>query len=740
MQDNNSFLLQGLNEQQRAAVSAARQNMLVVAGAGTGKTRVLVSRVAWLLSVEQLPARSLMAVTFTNKAADEMKERIGALNYASVDLRGLWCGTFHSLCARFLRSYAPQAGLQPNFVVIDSADQTALINEILKSNEQWGQDAKDYKIKPAALGGQISKFKEQCLRAADVSALKKGFSNEVERLAAEIYPEYEKRCNAMNGVDFSELLLRTYELFEQNQPLRELQHKRFEEILVDEFQDTNELQYKLLKLLAGPNCHVFAVGDDDQSIYGWRGAVVDNLWSFKKDFEPVAVYKLERNYRSTSQIVAAANALIKSNKDRLTDKVLVSDKGTGPMIEAMSFRDGPSEAEGIAKEIRRLIDEQQVSADSIAILYRVNARAANIETALMTYNIPYYVYGGLKFFERMEIQDALGYLKLSVNEADDTCFSRVINQPPRGIGPAKITTLRKIASERGCSLMQALRLACDYVKEHGKEAAKEIKAVAKSAVPFIELIDGLHVKAQEGAGPAALLEELLVTSQLRTFYKELDEKEKDKSFKEGKREQNLDELIANAKAVEKRCEDEPILDAEGKPISALITFLSNAALLSSAEINENGDNSTPTDQKVRLFTVHSAKGLEFDTVFISGFEKEVMPWGFASGPDNDKREAEERRLAYVAVTRAKRLLYLCWGRYTFHYMYGTMRTGPSPYVKEMQLGLGKEHGKIIHQTAFGSDEDYQEEEHSWGYGGYGSYGRRSSRSEYNGWSSRRRRY
>lgn len=726
MQDNS--LLHGLNEQQKAAVSAPRQNMLVVAGAGTGKTRVLVSRVAWLLSIEQLPARSLMAVTFTNKAAEEMRDRIGALNYASVDLRGLWCGTFHSLCARFLRAYAPQAGLEPNFVVLDTADQTALVTEILKGDELLAAEAKDNKIKPAAIVHQISKFKERCERAVDVAAMNpKDFSAETA-LAAKIYPEYEKRCNARNGVDFSELLLRTYELFSQNQPLRELQHKRFAEILVDEFQDTNELQYKLIKLLCGPQCHVFAVGDDDQSIYGWRGAVLDNLWSFKQEFEKVAVFKLETNYRSTTQIVAAANALIKSNTDRLTDKVLISDKGEGPVIEGMSFRDGSAEAEGIAKEIRRLIDEQGADPDSIAILYRVNARAANIETALMTYNIPYYVYGGLKFFERKEIQDALSYLKLCVNEADDTCFIRVINQPARGFGPAKLKTLNKIARERSCSYMAALRLAIEYTKQHPKEAGPELKSAARAAGPFVDMIDELHERAAQGAGPAELLSELLVKSGLLAFYKELDLKEQDKSFREGKREQNLNELIANARAVEQRCDAEPVLDAEGKPISALITFLSNAALLSAAEINENGESGTPSDKKVRLFTVHSAKGLEFDTVFIAGFEKEVMPWGFAFGSENEKREAEERRLAYVAVTRAKRLLYLCWGRTTFYYQYGTICTGPSPYLREMQLGLGADHGKIIHLTAFGSDDDYEEDDDDWSgwnrRSSYGGHGRR----------------
>lgn len=680
-------LLSSLNEQQRAVVAAPRQNMLVVAGAGTGKTRVLVSRVAWLLGVEAVPARALLAVTFTNKAAEEMRERIHAMNFNSVDLRGLWIGTFHSICARFLRAYAAQTGLQSNFTVLDTTDQTGIVEAILKEDPDLTGFAKLYKITPARIASQISKFKEQGRRASDLGAAKRD-GDALLYCASCIYPEYEKRCNAANGVDFSELLLRTWELFANNQPLRELQHHRFAEILVDEFQDTNPLQYRLLRLLCGPQCHIFAVGDDDQSIYGWRGADVANMANFQHDCAPVQLFKLERNYRSTSQIIQAANTLIRGNSSRLTDKNLVSDHGSGEKIRILTAYNNTVEACAIASTIASLT-AGGVKPGDIAVLYRVNSRALAIEQALMSQGIPYYVYGGLRFYDRREIHDAISYLKLAVNHSDDASFSRIINVPPRGIGPTKLETLEQIAAERQCSRLQALRLAVEYAESQGKKAGRAISALAKSAAPFLKLMDEAADKIREGTGPAALLSLLLENSGLLNYYRELDIKEAAKTLKEGKREFNLQELISNAAQTEYRQQVNPDLDAEGRPIDPVIAFLSNAALMSSTELDANGEYVPPSEQ-VRLFTIHSAKGLEFDTVFVSGFEDGVMPWGIGWGGSDfyQEREEEERRLAYVAITRARRCLYLCYAMHSPRWG-GDETGGPSDYLRELRLGMSR---------------------------------------------------
>ncbi len=689
-----SSVLNSLNEQQREVVCAPRQNMLVVAGAGTGKTRVLVSRVAWLLGEEHLPPRNLLAVTFTNKAALEMRERILAM-HCSPDLRGLWIGTFHAICARFLRAYAAQAGLQPNFTVLDTSDQKAVVEKILKDHPQLAAWAKDKKLTAAAIASQISKFKEQGRRAHDVRAeLYTGRYADLIRCAAAVYPEYEKRCNAANGVDFAELLLRTYELFAGNQPLRELQQHRFAEILVDEFQDTNPLQYKLLRLLCGPQGHIFAVGDDDQSIYGWRGADVTNMFRFRRECAPVQLVRLERNYRSTSQIILAANTLIRGNFSRLTDKNLISDQGSGEKIKILSAGNPVTEARAIATAVAELT-AAGVKAGDIAILYRVNSRALALEQALMDQGIPYYVYGGLRFFDRQEIQDALSYLRLLVNDSDDEAFSRIINVPTRGMGRSKLDLVEQIAAERQCPRLQALRLAAEYARSLGRQAGRNFTALAKSAAPFLQLMDEAAALLQAGAGLSSLLRHLLEHSGLLLHYRELDIKEAAKTLKEGKRESNLHELIGHALRTELRLQLEPEQDAADQAIDPLMVFLSNAALMTSAEINEKGE-SVPPDDQVRLFTIHSAKGLEFDTVFVSGFEDGVMPWGLNEDDDLDlssaAREEEERRLAYVAITRARRSLYLCYARKSFRKRNEDTATGgPSVFLDEMQLGMSAQH-------------------------------------------------
>lgn len=695
-----------LNEQQHAAVTAPRQNMLIVAGAGTGKTRVLVSRTAWLLAVEEIPARRILAVTFTNKAAAEMRTRIEAMHLEGIDLTGLWCGTFHSICGRFLRSYALQADLSPGFTILDVQGQTDLIKHLINQGVSAAKDRakldllpsaqraemlrlndihfrmKNCDMKPAQLAARISALKEAGLRAKEASKLLRGsLADNEDGIVADFYPFYERACQAGNQVDFSEMLLRTVELFETHPELRALQQRRFAEILVDEFQDTNSLQYRLIKLLKGPDNHIFAVGDDDQSIYGWRGADYRNLRNFEQDFAPVKLFKLEYNYRSTSEILAAANALIAHNPERLTDKQLRSIVGGGAKVYLLEGWDGMDEARRIARRIKRLLADG-ADPSHIAILYRNNSRSGNLEQALSAAGIKYSIYGGLRFFDRKEVQDALAYLRLAVNPSDDAAFNRIINVPPRGMGTAKVRLLEQIAGERRCSLMQALKLTLDYMAQGG-EAGREIKALVRAARPFYQLMDKLQQSIKQEADPDVLLTQILEQSGLYHYYQQIDEKEQ--SREDSGRRANLDELISNAQVIAAQEQRAPTTDAQGRPFGPVIAFLSNAALMGSGELDENGSAAANTG-RVRLFTIHAAKGLEFDTVFISGFEQGLLPFTFSRTED---REAEERRLAYVAITRAKKLLFLCWAQKGFSYSAGITEAGPSPFVEEMLRALGR---------------------------------------------------
>lgn len=688
--DPQASLLQSLNAEQRQAVSAERSNMLIVAGAGTGKTRVLVSRIAWLLGVEALAAREVLAVTFTNKAAHEMLERIEALKLNTVNLKGLWCGTFHSICARFLRSYAVQAGLDPSFTIMDSDDQKRFIDELLKAEEQadLAVAAKAAKLTPAKIGAIIADFKEQGLRAAQAAAKFHSRLTPEMELTLELYPVYEQECLRQSKVDFAELILRTVELFTHNAELRALQQRRFKEILVDEFQDTNHLQYQLLSLLKGHDSHIFAVGDDDQSIYGWRGADYRNLNRFLKDFAPVHLFKLEQNYRSTSQILHAANLLIGCNHERITDKHLQSVKGDGERISVLSFNKVEDEASGIAQCIEKLIADG-AAPSSIAVLYRNNARSALIEQELLQRSIPYYVYGGQRFYERKEVQDAISYLRLAVNPSDNGALLRIINVPARGFGPAKLSTLRAIAAERGISLHQALCQVVAFAKEHA-DAPREIKLLAKKSAGFVELIAALNAKVQAGASPELLLT-MVLEAGLLDYYAQVDAKEK-KDSDEG-RCANLEMLLLNAKNLSAREERTPTEDADGKPLSKIVAFLSNAALMGSTELTASGSSGDDFAKKVRLYTIHSAKGLEFDTVFVAGFERGLLPFVPFQQPREQAQQRkcleEERRLAYVAITRAKNHLYLCYAAYAFSYYSGWQLAGPSPFLNDIVRALGR---------------------------------------------------
>ena len=609
-----STLLQGLNPEQLAAVTLPPQHALILAGAGSGKTRVLTTRIAWLIETNQAGPHGILAVTFTNKAAKEMLTRLSAM--LPINLRGMWIGTFHGLCNRLLRAHHREAGLPQLFQILDQADQLSAIKRLEKS-----LDVDDEKFPPRELQHFINAQKEQGLRASNVEAWD-GFT----RRRVELYEAYERQCQREGVVDFAELLLRSFELLSRNEILCRHYQERFRHILVDEFQDTNVLQYRWLKLLAGERCCIFAVGDDDQSIYGFRGAEVGNMRDFEREFKVDNVIRLEQNYRSHGNILDAANAIIKHNVSRL-GKNLWTDAGGGEPIRVFEAASDLDEAHWIVEEIKALGREGYARAE-IALLYRSNAQSRVLEHALFNAGLPYRVYGGLRFFERQEVKHALAYLRLIANPDDDTAFSRVVNFPARGIGARSLEQLADAARSRGVSL-------------HGAIALLTGKA-GSSLTAFAALIGKIR-EGSDGLPLPELVEHMLELSGLVSHYR---------NDKEGAdRLANLDELInASAGFVAEEGSREP----EEQEQSDLAAFLAHAAL--EAGEHQAGDS----DDAVQLMTVHSAKGLEFNAVFISGLEEGLFP--HENALLEDRGLEEERRLMYVAVTRARERLYLSFAQ------------------------------------------------------------------------------
>ena len=622
-------MIDRLNPQQQAAVTLPAGHALVLAGAGSGKTSVLTTRMAWLIQTGQTSPYGLMAVTFTNKAAREMLTRLTAL--LPIDTRGMWIGTFHGLCNRFLRTHYRDAGLVQSFQILDSADQQASIKRMLKAN-----NVDDEKFPPKDVQRFINSSKEEGLRPDSIEAY-----DAHRRRLVDLYRLYQEQCEREGVVDFAELLLRSYELLSRNAPIREHYQQRFGHILVDEFQDTNNLQYRWLKLLAGTQSSIFAVGDDDQSIYAFRGANVGNMADFERDYAKGNVIRLEQNYRSCGRILDAANALIANNTGRL-GKNLWTDSGSGEPIRISEQASDAMEAVWVLDEIKSLIHEGRERSE-IAVLYRSNAQSRIIEHQLFSHGIPYKVYGGQRFFERQEIKHALAYLRLADNLDDDTAFLRVVNFPTRGIGARSVEQLSELARERGLSLMRAI----PYIE--GRPAA----ALAR----FAAIIQELANQGQVISLPE-LIEHTVHESGLLAHYQ---------ADREGaERLENLQELV-NAAAVYVQEEDLSDLaagripdahvstaDEQGvlppAPMSPLGGFLAHASL-------EAGDNQAQHGQDaVQLMTIHAAKGLEFDAVFITGLEEGLFPH------ENSLLEAggleEERRLMYVAITRARQRLYI----------------------------------------------------------------------------------
>ena len=613
-----SDLLANLNPEQLAAVTLPPQHALILAGAGSGKTRVLTTRIAWLISTGQVGQHGVLAVTFTNKAAKEMLARLSAM--LPINTRGLWIGTFHGLCNRLLRAHYREAGLPSLFQILDSSDQLSAIKRLLKN-----LNVDDEKFPPREIANFINAHKEQGIRAAQAEAY-----DDYTRRRVDIYAEYDARCQREGVVDFAELLLRSYELLKRNEPLRRHYQERFRHILVDEFQDTNRLQYAWLKLLAGRDGNtatpdgacLFAVGDDDQSIYAFRGAEVGNMRDLEREFAVENVIRLEQNYRSHGNILDAANALIKNNRGRL-GKNLWTDAGAGEAIRVFEAFSDIDEARFVVDEVRELVRDGFVRTQ-IALLYRSNAQSRVLEHQLFSAGVPYRVYGGLRFFDRQEIKHALAYLRLIGNPDDDTAFTRVVNFPTRGIGSRSLEALQEAAHRANSSLYNA--------------AASLSGKAGTSVGTFIRLIETMRADTENLPLPE-VIDHLIEKSGLRQFY--LGEKEG------RERLENLDELINAATNFLQEETDTMANPAEANPLAS---FLAHASL-------EAGEHQAGEGQEaVQLMTVHAAKGLEFDVVFITGLEQGLFPHE-NSTQERDGLE-EERRLMYVAVTRARKRLYL----------------------------------------------------------------------------------
>ena len=642
-----SYLLDGLNDKQRDAVAAPPQHMLVLAGAGSGKTRVLVHRLAWLMQVERVAPFSLLAVTFTNKAAQEMRGRIEST--IGVSLNNLWMGTFHGLSHRMLRAHYQEAGLPQGFQIIDSDDQHRLVKRVLKA---LNLDEKHWPAKQ--IQWFINARKDEGQRPGSIDA---GADYSLQQMV-KIYAAYQEMCDRAGLVDFAEILLRSFELLKNHADVRGHYQQRFRHILVDEFQDTNAIQYNWLRLLAGSAAKVMIVGDDDQSIYGWRGARVENIQQFLKDFDGADTIRLEQNYRSTSTILKAANAVISNNQGRL-GKDLWTDGSEGETIAVYNAFNELDEARFIVSRIRDWHNKGNPLTEA-AILYRNNAQSRVLEEALIQEGLHYRIYGGLRFYERQEIKDALAYLRLINNRQDDAAMERVINTPARGIGETTLNKVRQQARASQQTLWQALEQML---------AEKQLSGRAASAIDqFMQLISQLDNELTD-LPLHEQAEHVIKQSGLYAMY------QAEKGEKAQTRIENLNELIT-------ACQNfDSVLQEEMSPLAA---FLSQAALEAGEyQAEEHSD-------AVQLMTLHSAKGLEFPLVFICGLEEGMFP-SQQSGDDPTRLE-EERRLCYVGMTRAMQKLYLChaqsrrlYGQEQYPKPSRFLREIPAECVEEIRL-------------------------------------------------------
>ena len=646
-----THILDSLNDPQRQAVTAPRGNMLVLAGAGSGKTRVLVHRIAWLIEAEAVSPHGILAVTFTNKAAQEMRARTEAL--LSIPTRTMWVGTFHGIANRLLRMHWREAGLPQNFQVLDADDQLRLVKRVMRA-----LDIDEQKWPARQAVWFINGAKDDGKRAADMP----GSDDLFQITHKKIYENYEVLCQQGGLVDFAELLLRSHELWLEQPALLTHYQERFGEVLVDEFQDTNAIQYAWLRVLAGERSHVMAVGDDDQSIYGWRGAKVENIHGFQRDLAQVQTIRLEQNYRSTKVILDAANALIGHNTGRL-GKELWTDGETGEPIKLYAGYNDLDEARFIADRAQEWIAGGGGPGD-IAVLYRSNAQSRVIEEALLQSNIPYRIYGGLRFFERAEIKNALAYMRLMADPHSDPAFERVVNTPTRGIGDKTVETLRAEARGREISMWQAAK---DCVADGSVNAR-----TANALNGFIRLIEDMAA-ATEALGLHELCEHVIDASGLLDFHG------KERGERGLAKKENLQELVTACRQFSGELVF-PFEDSDDEGISLLDEFLDHAAL-------DAGDRQSDSGPSLQMMTLHSAKGLEFPLVFLAGIEEGLFPHRMSA--EEPGRMEEERRLCYVGITRAMRQLYLTYAE--TRRLHGTdSYNRPSRFVAELPAELVEE--------------------------------------------------
>jgi len=652
-----SYLLDGLNDAQRTAVSAPAGSYLILAGAGSGKTRVLTNRIAWLIKTENVSPYSVLAVTFTNKAAAEMRSRIESL--LGIPVRGMWVGTFHGIAHRLLRAHWKDANLPQNFQIIDSDDQLRLVKRIIKSLEL---DEKKWPARQAV--GFINSHKDEGFRPKNIE----DYGDLYTKTHLDIYRAYEEACQRGGMVDFAEMLLRAHELWLNNPLLLKHYQERFSHLLVDEFQDTNSIQYAWIRVLAGDKDNILVVGDDDQSIYGWRGAKIENIQKFSTDFPNSEMIRLEQNYRSTGTILKAANGLITQNVGRL-GKELWTDKADGDAINLYAAFNEIDEARYIVARIKDW-NTQGNNFKEAAVLYRSNAQSRVLEEALLRAKIPYRIYGGQRFFDRLEIRNALAYMRLISHRDADASFERVINMPTRGIGDKSVQMIRNLARGNDISMWQAARNIV---------ASTTMTARARNAIQaFLTLIDTMDDGTKE-SDLVGLCEIVIKQTGLKDYYA------KEKGEKGQARLENLEELISAARTFDPEPDfgaDEA--DENADPITVLDEFLSHAAL-------EAGESqSDPNQDSVQMMTLHSAKGLEFPLVFLSGLEDGLFPHQMSM--EEPGRLEEERRLCYVGITRAMKVLYLTYaetrrinGSETYNRISRFVNEIPSELVQEVRI-------------------------------------------------------
>ena len=612
-------IVDGLNEKQQQSVALDEDiNALILAGAGSGKTRVLTHRIHYLVSTKNYHVDDILAVTFTNKAANEMKERLSDLLRRPIGR--MWIGTFHSLAHRLLRTHPIEANLSPTFQILDAQDQFRIIKRLMKEN---GVDETKFPIKKVQWF--INQQKDEGILPHEIDA---GYNFFVKQ-SAKVFDLYERHCQVNDLVDFAGLLVKSYGLLKNNQSLLEHYQNKFRHILVDEFQDTNRIQYQFIKILHNQTNHVFCVGDDDQSIYGWRGAKIENIQKIENDFKPIQVIKLEQNYRSTGNILSASNALIANNQNRL-EKSLWTESGDGDLINVLNARTETEEAQYVVGEIQTQFNQGR-NLDECAILYRSNAQSRVFEESLIKQNLNYRIYGGLRFFERAEIKDAMGYIRLIENTSDNIAFERIVNFPTRGIGLSTIEKIRSYANENQTNLFQSSIAIVDSLPSRAANALQS----------FIHLIEAIS-DSSKNLILNEKVDSILLQSGLMSHYAN------DKSDKAGSKRENLDELVTAATQYVHE-EDNEMNETQG--------FIALATLDSSGESNQSNQSS------VQLMTVHSAKGLEFPVVFLVGLEEDLFP--SRQSKDEPHLLDEERRLCYVGMTRAMKSLTLSYASRRF---------------------------------------------------------------------------